>query len=646
MMKLSSPCRYLASIIIFSAAAILFAPRIQAQSADYRMANRYMQQQKYEEALPILRELHQENPSTYLFFESLTECYVNLKMYDEAIETAEKSIENGHTEIRTEIKLAEIYHLSEQTERALEKWRDIATNNSNRIQVIHNVAESMSQRREYEAAIKLYTSARKDFDNSRIFSNELANAYMQSGKFKEAVREYYEVVSESPQQMSYVQQWFLRMRDDNLYEIAALELEDYLLELDRNDAAYSQLYQLLSWLLLETEEYRRAFVFARQYESRTEQTNYSLFSLANRLRSARQFELAAEAFSFYMNSSSGLQTRAAEEKVMTFLEWARHIEEQGVQKSRSSDELNEEAYTLAKRITEQSPNYGRMERVLSTLIDLSLDFYKDADKAETWYLRLNSISDSEETTDAYALYAEGRIALFNGSYTTARQALTRADRQSEDSNLSEKSRYYLSLSDFFAGDFEFAQIQLQSLERRNTSFYANNAVKLKMWIKNGTRLDSTYTALKEFSEGLRLIHTGRYDEALSSTAEIINSPAQPFSDDLAIELSRQLPDRFDNLLLQIFEKQIAGNLQSPLRERLMWERATLAERLLGSNGEMAERNGTEYEKLLDRQHITISELSKSDVDEMFEEILIEFPDGFYARFARQKLQESTQEQTI
>lgn len=645
MMKLS-PCRFLASLVIFSAAALLFAPRIQAQSADYRMANRYMQQQKYEEALPILRELHQKNPSTYLFFESLTECYVNLKMYDEAIETAVKSIENGHTEIRTEIKLAEIYHLSGQTERALEKWRDIAANNSNRIQVIHNVAESMSQRREYEAAIKLYTSARKDFDNSRIFSNELANAYMQSGKFKEAVREYYEVVRESPQQMSYVQQRFLRMRDDNLYEIAALELEDYLLELDRNDAAYSQLYQLLSWLLLETEEYRRAFVFARQYESRTEQTNYSLFSLANRLRSARQFELAAEAFSFYMNSSSGLQTRAAEEKVMTFLEWARHIEEQGIQESRSSDELNEEAYTLAERITEQSPNYGRMERVLSTLIDLSLDFYKDPDKAETWYLRLNSISDSQETTDAYALYAEGRIALFNGSYTSARQALTRADRKSEDSNLSEKSRYYLSLSDFFAGDFEFAQIQLQSLERRNTSFYANNAVKLKMWIKNGTRIDSTHTALKEFSEGLRLIHTGRYDEALSSTAEIINSPAHPFSDDLAIELSRQLPDRFDTLLLQIFEKQVAGNLQSPLRERLMWERATLAERLVDVSRQAAREDENEYDEILERQYIIVSELSESDVNKMFEEILIEFPNGFYARFARQKLQESTQEQTI
>lgn len=645
MMK-QSPCQIVVSIFIFSAAVTLFVAPLQAQTADYRMANRYMQQQKYEEALPILRELHQNNPSTYLFFESLTECYVNLKMYDEAIETAEKSIKNGHSETRTEVKLAEIYHLSGQTERAFEIWHDVAANNSQRIQVIHNVAESMSQRREYQAAIKLYNSAREDFDNSRIFSNELANAYMQSGKFKEAVREYYEVVRESPQQMSYVQQRFLRMRDNNLYDIAALELEDYLLELDRNHSAYSQLYQLLSWLLLETEEYRRAFVFARQYESRTEQTNYSLFSLANRLRSARQFELAAEAFSFYMDSSSGLQTRAAEEKVMTFLQWARHIEEQGVQENRSSDELNEEAYYLAKRITQQSPNYGRIERVLSTLIDLSLDFYKDAVKAEKWHLRLDSSSDSQGSADAYALYAEGRIALFNGSYTTARQALTRADRQSEDSNLSEKSRYYLSLSDFFAGDFEFAQIQLQSLERRNTSFYANNAVKLKMWIKNGTRLDSTHTALKEFSEGLRLIHTGRYDEALSSTAEIINSPAHPFSDDLAIELSRQLPDRYESLLLQIFEKQVANNMQSPLRERLMWERATLAKRLLGSNGELAERNGTEYEELLDRQHIAISELSKSDVYEMFEEILIEFPDGFYARFARQKLQESTQEQTI
>src|SRR5690625_5974824 len=72
---------------------------------------------------------------------------------------------------------------------------------------------------------------------------------------------------------------------------------------------------------------------------------------------------------------------------------------------------------------------------------------------------------------------EGRIALFSRQFPLARQLLTRADRSADDSNLSEKARYYLALSDLFAGDYEFAEIQLRSLEKRSTSYYANEAIK-------------------------------------------------------------------------------------------------------------------------------------------------------------------------
>lgn len=638
----------LASRIFFAALLTLAAvlpQQVTAQSNDFRIANQYLQQQKYEEALPILRELHNNNPSTYTYFEKLAECLVNLKKYDEAIDIAEAQIRNDNSVTRTSIKLAEVYHLSGDIEKAKETWNNVIENNPQQIQIFYNVAESMNQRREYLAAIDLYKQARERFSNTQLFSNELANSYMQAGLFKEAVNEYYMVIKDSPQQMGFVQQRFLRMRDNDLYNIASLELEDFLLELDTGHFAYSQLYQLLSWLFLETEEYRRAFVFARQYESRTAETNYSLFSLGNRLRSARQFELAADAFSYYIESESGLLTRATEEKANTYLQWARYQEQHGLRSSESQDELFGNSYRLNEQITETSPNYNRIDRVLSTLIDLSLDHYKDAEKAERWYTLLNEKAGSEGSGRAYALYAEGRIALFKGDHSTARQALTRADRQSEDSNLSERTRFYLSLSDFFAGDYEFAQIQLSSLERRNTSYFANNAIQLRMWIKNGMRLDEENETLGQFSDGIQLIHLGKYDEALEELKPILDSPRHPFADDLVVELTKNLPYRFQPAILQILEKQITGNRASPLRERLMWERALLSERLLITFDRSSESLSQE-DIFFGRMPLSPGELTESSVEEMFEDILIEFPDGFYARFAREKLQQSTQQQTL
>lgn len=626
---------------------------LQAQSNKFRIANQYMQQEKYEDALPVLRELHEENPDIYTFYDHLAETLINLKMYDEAIEISNSAIRLGHHVTRTRIKLAEIYHTSGNTDRAAETWQIVLDENPRQIQIFHNVAASMIDRREYEKALQIYLQSREDFDNPTLFTNEIANAYMQSGQFEKAVNEYYSIITQAPQQMGFVQQRFLRMRNDELYNIASLELEDYLLELDIQHSAYSQLYQLLSWLLLETNEYRRAFVFARQFESRTEQTNYSLYSLGNRLRSARQYEIAADAYSYYIESRTGPITRSKEEKATTYIMWARYLNEQGIGSYSQSDDLYSEAYRLHESIIESTPNYNRKERVLTSLIDLSLDHFKEIEKAKRWYNELSTQAARESSVEPYTLYAEGRIALFNEDYTTARQALTRADRSTEDSNLSEKARYFLSLSDFFAGDFEFAEVQLSSLERRNTSYFANNAIQLRMWIKDGMRLDSTGAELKSFSNAMKLLHTGKYEEAAEVSQSLFDQPTHTFTDDIVLQFTNELPERFQPFMLTKLQKQVNENAQSPLRERLMWERAEIADQLLQSstgddNKITVDRYYALDETMYDLQSIEkrfIEGEPKTLLDEtlvvsMYEEILMEFPEGFYAHYAREKLQQT------
>ena len=634
-------------MVIFLVTAI--SP-LQAQSNKFRIANQYMQQEKYEDALPVLRELHEENPDIYTFYDHLAETLINLKMYDEAIEISNSAIRSGHHVTRTRIKLAEIHHISGNTDRAAEIWQIVLDENPRQIQIFHNVAASMIDRREYEKALQIYLKSREVFDNPTLFTNEIASAYMQSGQFEKAVNEYYSIITEAPQQMGFVQQRFLRMRNDELYSIASLELEDYLLELDIQHPAYSQLYQLLSWLLLETNEYRRAFVFARQFESRTEQTNFSLYSLGNRLRSARQYEIAADAYSYYVESGTGPVTRATEEKATTYIMWSRYLDQEGIGTYSQSEDLYNEAYSLNESIVESSLNYNRKDRVLTNLIDLSLDHFKEVSKASRWYKDLSAFAARETSAKPFTLYAEGRIALFNQNYTVARQALTRADKATEDSNLSEKARYYLSLSDFFAGDFEFAEVQLSSLQRRKTSYFANNAIQLGMWIKDGIRVDSTGATLKEFSNALQLLHTGKYEEAAEASRALLEQPSHPFSDDIILQFSNELPVRFQPYILTRLSEQIDSNQQSPLRERLMWERAEIADQLLKSSNNSITENQyyalgeSMYDYVTDQQRFfnreTTTLLDQNYVTAMYEEILLEFPEGFYAHYAREKLQEN------
>lgn len=613
-----------------------------AQDVDYQTANMLMQQQEYKEALPIIRSLYEENPQSFVYFDRYTQCLINLKKFDEAEEVARAQAEEDRFTLQATIKLAEVLHLKGNVEQALDTWNRIIDRNSGSHQAYFAVGNSMTGRQEYDAAINLFLQARKQFDDDSLFLNELANTYMQAGRFEESVKEYFRLIILSPDQMSLVQQRFLRMRDESLYEIAAFELEDQLLNLDNTHNAYSPLYQLLIWLLLETEGYQRAFVFARQYENQTDYTVYSLFTLGNQLLSARQFDLATQAYQYYTESTeSAVRFRAMEELAAAYREWGRYLKQNNIQTTAEQDQRFVKSYEVNQQLIEEAPNYQYSSQIYSNLIDLSVDFYKDLEKAEYWYNEMQRKINREN--DPYLYYAEGRIALFKKDFITARQALTRADKRSEESELSERTRYYLSLSDFFAGDFEFAEIQLKTLERRNTSYYANDAIKLRMWIKNGLRADSTGSLLETIGGALYSIHTGTYDKALEHLEPILAQANHSFTDDLALEISSQLPDQYNILKYQLLDRVIQSQPYSPLKERLLWDKAVLVESFL--NTDEIPENMFSYEFLepsgqnsSDQFFGIQSAVTRQNLIDLYEELLIEFPNGFYASFVREKLE--------
>lgn len=616
-------------ILLFS---FFLAAKADAQQEDFNAASQLIQQQRFEEALPILRNLYENNPTAHIFFDKYVETLINLKRLDEARKITENQIRNNRTKLRASVRLAEIRHLSGEREKALETWSEIVEENENNIQIYYSIASSMMERREYESAIELYKKARSIFDNSTLFLNDLANAYMQAGRFEEAVNQFYTLIVQSPEQMGIVQQHFLRMRDDDLYEIAAFELEDKLMELDHNHVAYPQLYQLLTWLLLETEEYQRAFVMARQYEARTGHTVYSLFALGRQLKSAGEYQLAANSFQYYVDSSGSNRFRASEELADTYKDWAQYLQHNNLESPLRRNQLLEDAYAIYTRLLEEAPNYERADEVFTDIIELALDHFKDSGQAQKWYDTLRGQRGADES---FQLYAEGRIAIFDENFTAARQALTRADRATDDSNLSEKVRYYLSMSDFYSGDHEFAGIQLRSLERRNTSFYANDAIKKRMWIQNGLRADSTGSLLRTLGEGFHAIHTGSYGEAFRIFEPVLAQPSNPFADVLTVELSSLLPPRYSRFALLLLERQLKDYPSTPQREKMLWNRALLAEQLL-THDDITQEMPSGLFEFLDMENLPL--YTEKDLDDLYEQIIVEFPNGFYAPYSREKLQ--------
>lgn len=602
-----------------------FSEQINAQiNNQFQIANRLIQQQRYEEALSILERVNQQEPEVFLFFDRLIECHIQLKKYDTAIGLIENGVRQSRNVGESNILLGEVYHLKGDTTQAYTIWSENLEVFPNKLQLYMNTANTMMDRREYLRAIEIYEQGRVVFNNNQLFMSDIPGAYMQAGKYENAIIEWLNIIRSNPQQVSGIQRMLLRYNDPLLYDITIIELEDSIADLALSDPIYSSFYELQIWLLLENELYRRAFSTAREFESRTSNFNFSLFNVGRKLVENNEFDLALSAFNYYSENSYGeIKWRAEEEKAIVYTKWAKYLDDYSLDFTGKKDSLYQAAVNILDNLVEQTQTYSRIERVYLKKAELALDFVHDIEAAKESTKMLKSQRNMFESAEAG--YLDGRIYLALQEYTSARIAFTRSNKKAEIGDLAEKTRYFLALTDFYAGDFEFAKIQLKTLGRQNTSYYANDALELRLWVQEGLASDTTGASLQEFANAHFNLSVGKSSVAKDLFLAIVNSEnPTPFKDDAYVLLTKVV-EPYSHEYLSSLSDFLSNTPFISLNERLLWERAKAAD--------VTHTIITTSDRTLD------FEIDIAEVINHYEELILEYPQGFYAPYARNRLSE-------
>lgn len=604
------PLNYILPLLLF----ILSTTDLQAQdSSDYQIAVRLIQQQEYAEALPILEDLHASDPDIYVYAERLIDCLIQVKEYERGLQIAQKFEGRPNFDSRVKVKIGELNHYLGNEEKALEIWKNNISDNQNQLQLYINTARKMVDRREYLEAVNIYKKARTQFQNDRIFFGDIANAYMQSGEYELAINEWLALLEDSPNQITFIQRSLLRYNDPILYDITIVELNDRLSDMSVTNNIYDTYYQLQIWLLQENKLYRRALAAAKEYENRTNSYNYSVFNVGRQLVENNEFELAIDAFEFYTKNSFGeLRWRSLEELSSTYSKWAKYLDDYSLDIQSNTDSLYTLSMTMLDSIENETNSYSRMSNVYLKKAELALDHVFDLSVAESSLEKLKSTTGAVQRPEIP--YLEGRIHISKREFPQARIQLTRSNKMAEIGDIAEKTRFFLALTDFYAGDFEFATIQLKSLGRNNTSYYANDAIELRLWLQDGLSIDSTGTNLSTFAEAIFLKNNGKTQEGAEIFSRIINDPEFLALKDDAILYYVQSPHITVREKYIELDRFLSSGIASPIREKLLWEKGMLAEQM---------------------QHGAPS--SVQGADEIYEELILTYPNGFYAPYARDRL---------
>lgn len=616
--------------IVFLLALSLLTADLSAQiNNEFQIANRLMQQQRYEDALVILQKLSDQHPNTYLYFDRLIECKVQMKEYDEAINLVESNIDLNRSIGPSRILLGELYHLKGDTASAFSIWSKNLDDFSDQLQIYVNTASTMIDRRAYEKAIEVYKKGRVHFNNEMLFMTEVPNTYLQGGMYEEAIAEWLNLIQINPQQMYGVQRLLMRYNDPVLYDITIIELEDILAETELSDPSYKEFYTLLEWLLLENKLFRRAYATALDYETRTSNYNYSLFNVGRDLVNNNEFKLAIDAFNFYIERTYGeVNWLAVEEKAEAMTRWAKYLGDNSLGARGKKDSLYHQAVTLLDTLISETKTYSRMSDVYIKRAELALDFVFDLKKAQKATDDLKKLPDMNDTPESN--YLDGRIYLAQKEFTSARISFTRSNKKAESGPMAEKTRYFLALTDFYAGDFEFAQIQLKSLGRQNTSYYANDALELRLWVQDGLAEDTTGAVIKPFAEAHYQYSVGNDTEAEQQLLAIANSTTPtPFKDDAYILIAKNSEEQSQEYISSI-SQFLENTPYLSMHERLMWERARAAEETYSIQDPTKDDTIDSFfngKPVLER------------LINYYEELILEYPQGFYAPYARKRLNE-------
>lgn len=588
----------------------------QSQNAGDRgrleIALRLMQQQRYDDALPILERLHRSEPNTFIYFDRLVKCEIELKQYEVALERVKKYKENGSNSALTGVIEGEIEFFMGNKERAYTLWNDNLEAHPQMLQLYINTARTMTDRKAFDQALMVYQKAQQNFKNPMLFISEIPMVHMQAGNYDEAVKSWLTLIQNSPNQASGFQRILFRYNDPLLYDISIIELEDLLMRLEPNDVLYGTFYELQIWLLMETNLFERAFNTALRYEENTPALTYSLYSVGNQLLQNREYEKALKSFKYYSDiGHNEIKWQALDRQAEVWLSWAKYLEDYDLIPVSQQSYYTEQAKQLLSMILSEAPNYQNSANVHLRLAELYLDYEKDLDEAQQIIQRLErQLGDFSEELN----YLKGRLAIANESFTEARLLLTRSNRSAKAGEMAEKTRYFLALSDFYSGDYEFSAIQLKSLGRQYTSYYANDALELRLWLQAINAIDSTAQVNIAFPRAMLEELKGNHTKAEAMLWEIALNQSNPFSDYSFVVLY-SLGANLEEYVTSL-DKHLVDQKNTPLREQLMWLRAQAA------------------------LHLNAQDSSTVNSDALYsyyEELILSFPNGFYSPLARKAL---------
>lgn len=556
-------------------------PTGQQDSAEvkrYRLADAYMKSGQFERAIKLLEDLRADAPGNPTYVEKLKEAYENVKRYDDAVALVEERMGSTPTPSRMSEK-ARLQYLKGNEEAAYATWDRaiaLAPQQSTTYRVVYH---ALSDIRRFDRAIEILKRGRTTLGRPAAFRTEIAYLYSLNGEHREAMQEYVALLDERPERLSFVRSRlrpFVEQSDGLSPSIETLEAAVRESPLNRSYR------ELLGWLHVENNNYAEAFDVYRAIDRLEEEQGRVLFSFAQKAADGDAYAVASKAYERILERHPDTPVAPQAQKGLGDM-YRRQAETapssasttSGTTDSTSTYASSADAY---RTFLDEYPGHPATPDVLLQLGHLQLDVLGRLDAAETTLQRvLNQFPDADAANEAR--YDLGRIALLRGALSDARLAFARLVDRLQTGDLAEQARYELALLHFYRGEFDAALTRVKATNENTSADVANDAIELKVLLKQNKGPDSLNTPLRMYAEARLHERQRRYDDALRRLDTLLTRYGRhPLSDNARFRRAQMLQTRGDTTAaLEAYGEIPLMHSRSPFADRSLFQMGTLHE---------------------------------------------------------------------
>jgi len=558
-------------------------------NTDLTKAKSLYSEKKYEDAVILFEKVYKKKKSSKIY-SSYLDCLIKLSEFEQATNLVKSYYKKHGKNPAILIDLGELYILKGEDKLAKKEFQNAIYEIQKKPNFILSVASNFYKKKMYNYALDAYLLAKENNPNNN-YSFQISNIYSQLGQVENMYKELLDLIYKSP---SYLQTCKSRIRrtinEDTENENNKLLKKNIIRKLQKEET--EALNDLLIWLYLQEKKFSGALERLISLDKRFDFYETNIFELGEIAKSNEEFSIAEDAFNYLVKK--GTLGIYYEESILELIN-IKYLKFQN-----STLKTNTEIEKIIKEHEDVINLLGEKNETILIIRNLAhiVSFYeKKSEKAKEILIPILENGNYSDQNLAYVRMELGDILLSQGKKWDAILYYSQVEKKFKHDVIGQEAKFKKIKVDYFNGDFNWAQAQLDVLKKSTSKLVSNNSIELSLLITDNLNLDTTKTALELYAKAELYIFQNNYTDAMDLFRKIeISFPDHSLIDEIL----------FKKALINIEKKKYADALvflenicqkygyESILFDDALYKQGYILETILKDNEKAKEK----YEQIL------------------------------------------------